>query len=427
MTKPQETIKKETIKENAAESSKKETQEKQPPAQKQKKQTHKNKPTEHSTEKTPLPATSVTAEQPATKTTNKSGFISLSALIIAAAALGAGYIAWQQINTQQNNLNSRLNKTEKSMAGLQATSDSSLSAAETAQKTNQSLQNQMNTLEDKIDTDISKLERNNQTFNESLASISSNIRERKSDDWLVEEARHLINIANHQAQLNKNKNSAIAALEAADQRLRDTADPALIKTRQIITDDIIALRGILDLDITGISLTLSQLEDRIEQLPLDNESDKLTMPAKEASEATTITDAKSFANKIWSDVKGLVSIRRSVAQDGAALLPPDQHFFLQQNLRLKLETARLALLQRNSKTFNESLKTARTWINNYFNTGAAATASMLTSLESYEGLDLEPAFPDLSNSLRTLDEWEKQRNSTTHDHTPENNTGANAS
>jgi uroporphyrin-3 C-methyltransferase len=408
MTNPQE-----TIKEKSTESSKKEAQEK-PPARKQKKQTHKNKPAGNSAGVT-------------TKTTNKSSFISLLALIIATTAIGAGYIAWQQINTQHNNLDSRLNETENSMTSLQATSDSSLATVETAQRSSQSLQNQMTTLEDKIDADISKLGQNYQSLNESLASISSNMREKKSAGWLVEEARHLINIANHQAQLNQDKNSAIAALEVADQRLRDAADPTLIKTRQIITDDIIALRSIEDLDIAGISLTLSQLEDRIEQLPLDNEFDNRTMPAKEAGETITVTDFKSFANKIWNDVKSLVSIRRSVAADGKALIPPDQHLFLQQNLRLKLETARLALLQRNSKIFNESLNTARTWINNYFNTEAAATASMLTSLASYEDLDLEPTFPDLSNSLRTLDEWDKQHNSAIHNHTPENNTEANAS
>ncbi len=367
------------------------------------------------------------------------GLIAFIALIIAIAAFGAGYKAWQQIGIEQSALSQRINSTEKNIAAIESGSESSRSIAETVQTTNQLLQNRLDSMEtklsglngklsgldgkleektsglndkitsldSKIASSVDELKQSDAAISDSFNKLSDSLRTNKDDNLLVNEARHLINIANHQAQLNQSPTAAAAALEAANQRLSDAADPSLLEARQIITDDIIALRNISTLDISGIALTLSQLEASIDGLPLSSETiDSDT--ADDNTATTEVSDASSFFNKVWSDIKGLVSIRRST-QHSTALLPPGQRFFLQQNLRLKLETARLALLQHDSQTFQSSLSTATRWIKKYFDTSAASTANLLISIERYQDVELNPALPDLSRSLKALDSWSSKQ------------------
>ncbi len=370
------------------------------------------------------------------KGSGNAGLIAFIALIITIAAVAVGYKAWQQIGSEQNTLTQRINSAEKNIAAMEPSPEPGLNIAETVKSANQLLQNQLdametqiNSLEEKTSGQGQPLEGKADDLNDKISAldnkISSSIEESKqrhaaisdslsklndsqrtnnnNDNLLATESRYLINIANHQAQLNQNPTAAATALEAANQRLNDAADPSLHETRQIITDDIIALRNIATTDISGISLTLSQLEASVDGLPLSSET-----VAPNAAEETTavkeVNDANSFFNKVWSDIKGLVSIRHN-AQHSTALLPPGQRFFLQQNLRLKLETARLALLQRDSQTFHSSLNTASNWIKKYFDTSAASTANLLTSIERYQDIELNPTLPDLSRSLKALDSW----------------------
>jgi len=361
--------------------------------------------------------TSTSDSPPAKKGSGIIGFIAFVALIIAIGAFGAGYKAWQQIGSEQGALNQRINSTEKSIAAMESGSESSLAIAETVQSTNQLLQTRLDSMETKvggldekisgldgkIDSSVGELQQGDAAISDSLSKLSDSLRTNKDDNLLVTEAYHLINIANHQAQLNQNPAAAAAALEAANQRLSDAADPTLLEARQIITDDIIALRNVAKLDISGVALTLSQLEASVANLPLSSEAAEPST-AEETAAATEVSDASSFFNKIWSDIKGLVAIRRGT-DHSAALLPPGQRFFLQQNLRLKLETARLALLQRDSQTFQSSLNTVKNWVDSYFDTSAASTANLLTSIDSFQSLELNPTLPDLSRSLKALDNW----------------------
>ena len=163
-------------------------------------------------------------------------------------------------------------------------------------------------------------------------------------------------------------------------------------------------------DVTGIALTLSKLEKDVAQLPLKNEIPQAeTEPAVEPeTEAAGIQD---FASKIWGDIKGLVTVRRSFDSGSPALLPPGQKFFLEQNLRLKLQTARLALLNRDSQVFQDSIKTSTAWLDEYFDGSAAATANLKSSLAPYSSLELNPALPDISKTLGLLEEWQTQQDS----------------
>ena len=60
----------------------------------------------------------------------------------------------------------------------------------------------------------------------------------------------------------------------------------------------------------------------------------------------------SLGQEVWTELKRLVQIRR-VDGNEAVLLPPDQAYFLRENLRLRLLSARLALLSQDQAAFQD--------------------------------------------------------------------------
>lgn len=333
--------------------------------------------------------------------------LALLALIIAIGALIVGYDRLQGIGLQQAQQGERLD-------ALESGAGEARKIAQQAQQQNQDTQAQLDTLNGEFSGLAQQLDELQQTDNNLRAAvekIQDTVRAGRDDDFLAAEARHLMRIAQHQARLNHRPAAAAAALEAANQRLSDAADPALLDVRKALTDDIIALRSVAELDISGIALTLSQLQQAIETLPLKQQFDEVPPPPADEVEATPAEGIGGFFSRIWSDLKGLVTLRRHSSQE-TALLPPGQRFFLQQNLRLQLEAARLALLQRDTQSFHNSLATTEQWLNRYFDTTAPATANMLTALSPYHALALQPALPDIGGSLRALEAWREQRNGT---------------
>ena len=86
-------------------------------------------------------------------------------------------------------------------------------------------------------------------------------------------------------------------------------------------------------------------------------------------------------------------------------MAPEQRYFLYQNLRLQLESARLALLNADTDSFQHSLKTAITWLEHYF-TGDERDA-MLETLNSLAEQNIDVSIPDISGSLNWLEEYQQ--------------------
>nr|NIR27959.1 hypothetical protein [Gammaproteobacteria bacterium] len=96
-----------------------------------------------------------------------------------------------------------------------------------------------------------------------------------------------------------------------------------------------------------------------------------------------------------------VVVRRT-DQPVAPLLPPESEFFLYQNLRLQLESSRLALLHGEPEAYRDHLHTARDWVKSYFDTEAAPTRAMLNKIGELAALEIRPELPDISGSLHAL-------------------------
>ena len=64
--------------------------------------------------------------------------------------------------------------------------------------------------------------------------------------------------------------------------------------------------------------------------------------------------------------------------------------------------ARLALLQRDGKSFRQDVQQAQAWIEQYFDTRAKPVQTALATLKQLAAADVSVALPNLQESLTTL-------------------------
>jgi len=221
--------------------------------------------------------------------------------------------------------------------------------------------------------------------------------------WKYAEVEYLLTVANHRLILERDINTALLALADADARLKAIGDPALIPIRGKIADEIAALNSVERPDLPGMSARLRSLVDGIEQLPLLSKEHLLTIKAQDQKDRE-IDNWSELPATIWNDIKSLVEIKRN-GEHIEPLLPPDDRHYLSQNLGLKLEESRIALLNRDTPIFRQNLSDTREWIERYFDKESFAVVNVIGTVTELEAIELKPQLPDISGSLRQLRDW----------------------
>ena len=100
-------------------------------------------------------------------------------------------------------------------------------------------------------------------------------------------------------------------------------------------------------------------------------------------------------------MKSLIRIERLDRPD-PALLAPSHTFFLSENLRLRLLSARLALLQRDGAVFRREVQQSQAWIERYFDTRAVPVQTAVATLKQMGTAQVDLELPTLSDSLTVL-------------------------
>lgn len=238
---------------------------------------------------------------------------------------------------------------------------------------------------------------------DTLASAINGLAEdlgRKRDDWALAETEQLLLIANYRLQLARDVETAVAALRAADGQLQKLADPSLLPIRKLIAGEITALQRLDRADIPGIALRLGSMASTLEQLPLHVER-RFATAAPVTGVATTESTSLDTLQQMWRDLLGLIRIRKTT-NGQKPLLPPEQDYFLRENLRLMLYGAQLAMLQGDTGTYTQNLKSARRWIGDYFDTETQVVTNMQEELQALLDEKIVVELPDVSASLGAL-------------------------
>ena len=255
---------------------------------------------------------------------------------------------------------------------------------------------------DEIKTQLSTLENGKNLLQERIDSMSRT-QGRNDLDWTLAEIEHLMIIATHKLELEGDVNTALAALETADDRLRDITDATVFKIRDQLTSDMNSLRSVNTVDIPGMALYMADIINRVEVLPLQEIEKSQQNTNSDVGEVAESSPPawKRLLSTIWEEFRSLVIITKE-SEPGPLSLLPDQSYYLRQNMRLQLEAARLAILERDTGNLRVSIELVLGWLQKYFDVNDASISNIVASLEQMYTVTLQPDLPDISSSLETL-------------------------
>lgn len=237
-----------------------------------------------------------------------------------------------------------------------------------------------------------------------LARINATIQGGRGRAQLLA-VEQLLLIANERARLARDVPGAIEALSLAQDRLGSLAEPKLFPIREALAEERSRLEALPRIDLEAAALTLSSLIRRAPELP--QRSRAPTHAAVVDGEPSR--DITPEASGFWA--RGIGSLRqmfgavftvRRTDKPVDRLLPPEQERLVGQLLLLKLETARAALLNRNTATLRATVEDAAAFLNDYYRSDDPTVLGARAELDRLMTLDLNPQLPELGRSLGLL-------------------------
>lgn len=234
---------------------------------------------------------------------------------------------------------------------------------------------------------------------------------RNRDEWQLAEIEQVLAIAQQQLQLSGNVRAALLALQLAESRLSRADRPQFLPVRRALTRDIDRLKSLPVLDVPGLSLTIDRLIASVDAMPLAFDERMERPAAGKRTGAAPPAEEGFFARlgaEVWRELRQLVVVRKVEAPE-SALLPPDQAYFVRENLKLRLLNARLALLTRDEAGYREDLRVAQRWIQRYFEARAKASLAALAQLKQLSSASVSFEPPSIVDSLEAVRGFKSRR------------------
>lgn len=221
------------------------------------------------------------------------------------------------------------------------------------------------------------------------------------DETALAEVEQMLLIAGQQLQLSANVKAALIAMQSADARLQRMDRPVFNGLRKSISQDMDKLRALPNLDISGVNFQLDNLITTVDDLPLIYQQRASSGSIVQAVPLKDETVWQKLLREIWQEAKQLVRIE-DTGKAEIPLLPPNQEFFLRENLKLRLLSARLALLSHDEDSYKRELKTAQLWTVRYFDAKSPAGMRALSALNKLAASGINIELPDISPSLQAV-------------------------
>ena len=237
---------------------------------------------------------------------------------------------------------------------------------------------------------------------------------RSRDENLVVDIDAGLRLAQQQAQLTGSLQPLVAALKSASQRIERAAQPRLAPVLRAMGHDLERLEHASVTDTAGLLVRIDDLVRQVDDLPLINQVAQAAVMRRQAESAPTPAAAASSASespwqstlrRAWEGVRdetrGLVRVSR-VDHPEAMLIAPDQAFFLRENLKLKLLTARLGLLARRMDSARADVAATINALNKYFDPASRRTQGAATALQQLQSHMKTAELPQLDDSFAAL-------------------------
>jgi uroporphyrin-3 C-methyltransferase len=318
-------------------------------------------------------------------------WFAVCAVVLTALSVAALTLAW---NTQQ-----RLKATEQELARRQQESGGEATEARMLAREAQSTARDAAAKMALLEARVAENTMQRSQFEDLLQSLS-----RSRDENVLADVDAAIRVAVQQSAITGSVEPLATALKQTEERLARMQQPRLERVRRAAAQDLEAVKAAGTLDLPTLTIRLDESVRVVDDLPLvanlerrlgrrERETAAPPPVAGTAARAASAADApassawpawidanlRAFGEQVWNEVRSLVRVTRIDVPE-AALLAPEQAFFVRENLKLRLLNARLALLSRQFDIAQTDLREATTMLERYFDRGSRRVNGTIETL-----------------------------------------------
>jgi len=343
---------------------------------------------------------------------------------IAAVAFGvmsvAAFVsAW---HTQQ-----RVKALEQELVRRQQTSQTEATEAKVASKQALDSVRDLNGKVGVLDERVAESQMQRSQVEDLIQSLS-----RSRDENVLADVEASLRVAMQQASLTGSTDPVVTILKQSDERLARYNNPRLERIRRAIARDLDRVRTVSAVDVPSLTIRLDEAVRMVDELPLVSTPERATaagraaaasaaasaqgarLAAKAASAASSATGApppawvaslqhawEGFSVPFLTELKQAVRVT-SIEHPEAALMTPEQSFFLRENLKLRLLNARLAILSRQFDLSQADLQQAQTALERYFDHGSRRVVAVAELLRQVSAQAKQVSFPRPDDTLAAI-------------------------
>jgi len=231
-----------------------------------------------------------------------------------------------------------------------------------------------------------------------------------------------------QAALTGSTDPIVSILKQSDERLARYNNPRLERVRRAIARDLDRVRTASAVDVPSLTIRLDEAVRMVDELPLVSTPERATAAGRAAAASAPAVRAAARAASAASAVPGvplpawvaslehawegftvpfLTEMKQavrvtSIEHPEAALMTPEQSFFLRENLKLRLLNARLAILSRQFDLSQADLQQAQTALDRYFDHGSRRVVAVSELLRQVSAQAKQVSFPRPDDTLAAI-------------------------
>ncbi|MDO7692449.1 MAG: uroporphyrinogen-III C-methyltransferase [Burkholderiaceae bacterium] len=344
----------------------------------------------------PAASTGKSGHQPAGGRSLGSMFLILMTVVVSVAALASSYLTWQSFSGLRAAVGQRMQSAEAEVTTLRELS------SETAGRLN-ALQSRLSGAEQRI----SELNLQRTQLEELMLSVS-----RSRDETLVQDLGSALRFAVQQAQLMGNPQPLIAALQVGIERIEAAANPRLAGVRDAMKNDLDVMQTETNTDVSLVVRDLARLTRDVNKIamrdtapPTDrtvtSDADTSAAPSPAIGLATDpasttvapslLDQAVTSVSSVWhslsqafvAQASQLVRVR-AVAPTDELMLSPENAWVLRENLKLRLLSARLAVLSGQKQTALADISAVLQGIALYADPAAPSVVGLVGDLQQLQ-------------------------------------------
>ena len=245
---------------------------------------------------------------------------------------------------------------------------------------------------------------------------------RSRDENVLADVDAAVRVAVQQSAITGSAEPLAAALRQSEERLARMNQPRLERVRRALARDLDRVRAVAISDIASLTIKIDEAIRAVDDLPLLAQPERRPVaPGRPGAAAVAAAPASAAASaarpqgwwpwlqaqgawageRVWGEVRALVRVTR-IDHPEAALVAPEQAWFLRENLKLRLLNARLALLSRQFDTAQADLRDAVASLDRYFDRSARRVVLTADLVRQVAGQARQVSLPRPDETLAAL-------------------------